>query len=103
MSSQRPDPRAEVRAIIALILDDARRDPERRPRPQILRWFTELSCSAGIIPKRPNSYRDLLSALIAIQQGMERPIVAGDNLAHLPVARRVEREMVVVDLKRAAG
>ena len=101
MSSQRPDPRAEVRAIIALILDDARRDPDRRPRPQILRWFTELSCSAGIIPKRPNSYRDLLSALIAIQQGMERPVV--DNVARLPVARRVAREPVVVDLKRAAG
>lgn len=102
MSSQRPDPRAEVRAIIALILDDARRDPDRPPRPQILRWFTELSCSAGIVPGRPETHRQLLAALISIQQGLAHG-VSHENVKRLPVTRRVEREMVVIDLKRAAG
>jgi hypothetical protein len=66
MSSQRPDPKAEIRAFVALILDDARRNPERRPRVQVLRWFSELSCAIGVVPQTPDTYKELLAALLRL-------------------------------------
>lgn len=66
MTSQRPDPKAEIRAFVALILDDARRTPGRRPRPELLRWFSELSCAVGVVPESPASYRRLLGELVRL-------------------------------------
>lgn len=70
MSSQRPDPKAEIRAFVALILDDARRNPKRRPRVQVLRWFSELSCAIGVVPQTPESYQELLGALLKLHASL---------------------------------
>jgi hypothetical protein len=43
-----PDPRAAARGIVALALDMARVDPDRRPTPEMCRWCHKLARELGV-------------------------------------------------------
>jgi hypothetical protein len=53
VSSNGPDPRAAARGFIALALDMARIDPDRRPSAEMRQWLSDLALTLGAAPPRP--------------------------------------------------
>ncbi len=47
MSTQGPDPRASARGLLALALDMARVDPERRPSADMRSWLADFATAVG--------------------------------------------------------
>ena len=68
MATQRPEPRAELRSIIALVLDEAYRSPERTPQRQVVRWLGELACAVGYSMKNgaPNTPLAIAASTLAL-------------------------------------
>jgi hypothetical protein len=73
-----PDPRAAAKGFLALVLDMARIDPHRRPTPDMVRWYRELSTKLGASVSSPTSNRDLLDAALRLESLAHR--AAGDPL-----------------------
>ncbi len=48
MAVQGPDPRAAARGIVAIALDMARIDPDRRPTVEMRRWCQKLADDLGV-------------------------------------------------------
>lgn len=102
MSSQRPDPRAEVRALIALITDDAIREPERTPRPYVVRWFAELASAVGLTPRQPGTVSELLRSATALRHALDAGAAVAATKEQATPAPTVG-DPVVVDLRRAVS
>lgn len=71
--SQGPDPRAQVRGFMALVLDMVRVDPDRRPSVEMVRWHDDLSTSIGVAPESPSTNRDLLNAALRLSEVLNGP------------------------------
>ena len=48
MAVQGPDPRAAARGVVAIALDMARVDPDRRPTAEMCRWCARLADQLGV-------------------------------------------------------
>jgi hypothetical protein len=46
-----PDPRAAARGVVAIALDMARVDPDRRPTAEMCRWCARLADELGVPPR----------------------------------------------------
>ncbi|MFN8109042.1 MAG: hypothetical protein U0Y82_04245 [Thermoleophilia bacterium] len=69
MTTNGPDPRAAARGFIALVLDQARIDPDRRPSADMRRWCSDLSVRLGIPPRDEfETNRDLLREALRLEQ-----------------------------------
>lgn len=53
MSTQGPDPRAGARGLLALALDMARVDPDRRPSTDMRQWLVDMAITLGQAPPPP--------------------------------------------------
>jgi hypothetical protein len=62
----RPDPRAELAAFTAMVLDLARVDPERKPGAAVTRWHRELAALLGLPCDRAATNRDLLRGALTM-------------------------------------
>ncbi len=51
MAVQGPDPRAAARGVVAIALDMARVDPDRRPTAEMCRWCARLADELGVPPR----------------------------------------------------
>jgi hypothetical protein len=51
MTVNGPDPRAAARGVVAIALDMARVDPERRPTAEMCRWCHRLAEQLGVPPR----------------------------------------------------
>ena len=51
MAVQGPDPRAAARGVVAIALDMARVDPDRRPTAEMCRWCARLADQLGVAPR----------------------------------------------------
>lgn len=69
MSTNGPDPRAAARGFIALALDLARVDPERRPSAEMRQWLTDLAANLGApTPPVPQTNRALVESALALER-----------------------------------
>lgn len=69
MSTHGPDPRAAARGFIALALDMARVDPERRPSADLRRWLVDLAEAVGAdAPAMPRTYRELVEVALRLEE-----------------------------------
>ena len=66
--SQRPDPRAELRAFAALVLEMARVDPERQPPQELLRWHRDLAGVLELIPEPVRTNRELVAETVRMHR-----------------------------------
>lgn len=105
MATQRPEPRAELRSIIALVLDEAYRSPERTPQRQVVRWLGELACAVGYSMKNgaPTSNRALLAELLEFRAELDASAPAPRPGGPPARTRRRRIEPVVIDLERAVA
>lgn len=104
MSSQRPDPRAEVRALIALITDEAVREPDRKPRPYVVRWFADLASAVGLTPRLPGTVAELMRSAMALRVALDAgAATAATREPATPAPAEAVGEPVVVDLRRAVA
>ena len=51
MTVNGPDPRAAARGVVAIALDMARVDPDRRPTAEMCRWCRKLAGDLGVAPR----------------------------------------------------
>jgi len=51
MTVNGPDPRAAARGVVAIALDMARVDPDRRPTAEMCRWCHKLAGDLGVAPR----------------------------------------------------
>lgn len=65
--SDRPDPKASLKALMAIVLDMVRADPQRRPSAEIQRWHRELSTAVGVAPSHARTNRELLDAVLRLE------------------------------------
>ena len=105
MATQRPEPRAELRSIIALVLDEAYRNPERPPQRQVVRWLGELACAVGYSLKNgaPSTNRALLAELLDFRADLDVSAPAPKPGGPPARMRRRRIEPVVIDLGRATA
>lgn len=63
-----PDPRAAARGMVAMALDMARVDPDRRPTPEMCRWCRKLADDLGV-PARGSlgTNRDLVFEALRLE------------------------------------
>lgn len=88
MTTNGPDPRAAARGFIALVLDQARIDPDRRPSGDMRRWYRDLSLGLGIPPRAGiDTARDLLHEALRLEQ-----------VAHATVGGTAPPERLLVEL-----
>lgn len=66
--SPRPDPRAELRAFAALILEMARVDPARPPSLEVCRWHRDLASVLEIIPRSAETNRAMVDEALRIHR-----------------------------------
>ncbi len=71
--TQGPDPRAQIRGFMALVLDMVRVDPDRRPSAEMLRWHTDLATTIGVSPESPSTNRGLLDAALRLSEVLNGP------------------------------
>jgi hypothetical protein len=55
-----PRQEAILRGFMALVLDMVRVDPDRRPTPEMIRWYRELAVEVGVTPAEVPTARALL-------------------------------------------
>lgn len=69
MSTNAPDPRASARGLLALALDQARVDPDRRPSADMRQWLVDfaIAIGEGNVPL-PRTNRDLVTAALRLQR-----------------------------------
>ena len=75
-----PDREAVLRGFMALVLDMVRVDPDRRPSPEMTRWYRELAVGAGLRPIDVPTARALLDEGLRVTRAVraERtPVGAG--------------------------
>jgi len=64
-----PDPRAAARGLVALVLDQARIDPQRRPSADMRRWCRDLATRLGVPPREVmDTNRELLQEALRLEQ-----------------------------------
>lgn len=66
--SEQVDPRASLKGLMALVLDMARADPQRRPSAEMQRWHQELATSIGVVPGPTRTNRELLDAVLRLDR-----------------------------------
>ena len=66
--SPRPDPRAELRAFAAMILEMARVDPTRRPSAEVCRWHRDLASVLDIIPESAETNRTMVDEALRMHR-----------------------------------
>jgi len=68
MTVNGPDPRAAARGVVAIALDMARVDPERRPTPEMCRWCRRLADELGVPPRESiDSNRELVFEALRLE------------------------------------
>ena len=73
-----PDPRAAARGFIALVLDQARIDPERRPSAEMRSWCVQLASRLDVPSSGQfETTRDLLREALRLEQVAH--MVCGDD------------------------
>lgn len=78
MSTNGPDPRAAARGFIALALDLARVNPDRRPSADMRRWLADLAFSLGAPPPRPPlTNTELVEAALRLEELAHERTAAG--------------------------
>lgn len=70
--SPRPDPRAELRAFAAMVLEMARVDPHRRPSSEVCRWHRDLASVLEIIPEPVETNRALVDEALRMHRTLRR-------------------------------
>ena len=85
--TQGPDPRAALRGFMALVLDQVRVDPDRRPSSEMQRWHRELAAAIGVLPEHPTTNRELLDGALRLSQVLERTGRGGHASAEAAAAR----------------
>lgn len=105
MATQRPEPRAEVRSIIALVLDEAYRSPERPAQRQVVCWLSELACAVGypLTNGLPTTNHALLAELLDLRAQLDANAPAPKPGGPPARTRRRRIEPVVIDLERATA
>lgn len=69
MSTQGPDPRASARGLLALALDMARIDPDRRPSTDMRQWLCDFATAVGEPPApSPRTNKELVAAALRLEQ-----------------------------------
>lgn len=69
MTMNGPDPRAATRGLVALVLDQTRIDPQRRPSPDMRRWCRDLATRLGVPPREViDTNRELLQEALRLEQ-----------------------------------
>jgi hypothetical protein len=69
VSTNGPDPRAEARGFIALALDMARVDPDRRPSSDMRHWLVNLAAHVGAPPPEPpRTNRELVDTALRLER-----------------------------------
>jgi len=64
-----PDPRAATRGFIALALDLARVDPDRRPTSEMRQWLADLALAVSAPPPPvPQTHLQLLEAALLLER-----------------------------------
>lgn len=53
---------------MALVLDMARADPDRRPSSEMQRWHRELAANLGVMPAPTRTNRELLDAALRLDR-----------------------------------
>lgn len=97
MTTNGPDPRAAARGFIALVLDQARIDPERRPSADMRRWCRDLAVRLGVPPREAiDTNRHLLQEALRLEQVAH--MICGDDTAP---PERVIQEVQVRSLRAA--
>jgi len=68
MAVQGPDPRAAARGVVAIALDMARVDPDRRPTAEMCRWCARLADELGVPPRsHMDSNRELVFEALRLE------------------------------------
>ena len=68
MTVNGPDPRAAARGVVAIALDMARVDPDRRPTPDMCRWCRRLAEDLGVPPRDAiDSNRELVFEALRLE------------------------------------
>jgi hypothetical protein len=70
--SPRPDPRAELRAFAAMVLEMARVDPTRPPSAEVCRWHRDLASVLEIIPETVETNRAMVDEALRIHRMVRR-------------------------------
>ncbi len=78
-----PDPRAALRGFLALVLDMARVDPDRRPSAELQRWHREIASAFGVVPEYARTNRDLFDRALVLHQAA----FPGEELEISPATR----------------
>lgn len=66
--SPRPDPRAELRAFAAMVLEMARIDPTRKPSAEVCRWHRDLASVLEIIPEGADTNRAMVDEALRMHR-----------------------------------
>jgi len=93
----RPEPRAQLKALTALVLDGARTDPDRQPSERLVDWQRDIAAQLGVLPRHPRTFSELLDGVLRlhrIQQGHPDPLAGGppsydSQLAESPAQRMI--------------
>lgn len=63
-----PGPGASLRGFMAVALDMARVDPDRRPSAEMGRWHRDIAAQVGVAPITARTSRELLEAAMRLQE-----------------------------------
>lgn len=69
--SRGPAREAVVRGFMALVLDMVRVDPERKPSPEMVRWYRELAVQAGLAPAGVSTNRELMDEALRVSRAVQ--------------------------------
>jgi len=78
--ARRPEPRAQLMALTALVLDGARVDPQRQPGERLIEWQREIAAQLGVLPRHPRTFRELLDGVLRlhrVMKGLDDPLKDG--------------------------
>jgi hypothetical protein len=95
--ARRPDPRAQLMALTAIVLDGARVDPQRRPPERLIEWQREIAIQLGVLPRHPATFRELLDGALRLHRilkGFPDPLRDGPPVESRPAAPPAEATRV---------
>jgi len=69
--ARRPEPRAQLMALTALVLDGARVDPQRQPGESLVEWQRDVAAQLGVLPRHPRTFRELLDGVLRLHRVMK--------------------------------
>ena len=92
--ARRPEPRAQLKALTAIVLDGARVDPDRAPSPRLIEWQREIAAQLGVLPRHPRTLRELLDGVLRLHRvlkGLDDPLRVGPPDYATAAPRRARR------------